>query len=159
MSSILKLFLFNNAIIGIAGMKAVAGLVDLLLFGENKMDYTVCVVEDEKVSRKMTIELLKKMGITKIVASTNGEIALQKLRLQKVDLIISDWHMPVMDGLEFYKAVKKEEDLQNTPFLMVTVEDSKERVIEALKLGIRDYIVKPLSSKSFESKVKSLLKT
>ncbi len=122
------------------------------------MDYTVCVVEDEKVSRKMTIELLKKMGITKIVASTNGEIALQKLKIQKADLIISDWHMPIMDGLEFYKAVKKEEDLQNTPFLMVTVEDSKERVIEALKLGIRDYIVKPLSSKSFEGKVKSLLK-
>jgi len=122
------------------------------------MDYTVCVVEDEKVSRKMTIELLKKMGITKIVASTNGEIALQKLRLQKADLIISDWHMPVMDGLEFYKAVKKEESLQDTPFLMVTVEDSKERVVEALKLGIRDYIVKPLSSKSFEGKVKSLLK-
>ena len=122
------------------------------------MDYTVCVVEDEKVSRKMTIELLKKMGITKIVASTNGEIALQKLRLQKADLIISDWHMPIMDGLEFYKAVKKEENLQDTPFLMVTVEDSKERVVEALKLGIRDYIVKPLSSKSFEGKVKSLLK-
>jgi len=122
------------------------------------MDYTVCVVEDEKVSRKMTIELLKKMGITKIIASTNGEIALQKLKLQKADLIISDWHMPIMDGLEFYKAVKKEASLQDTPFLMVTVEDSKERVIEALKLGIRDYIVKPLSSKSFEGKVKSLLK-
>ena len=122
------------------------------------MDYTVCVVEDEKVSRKMTIELLKKMGITKIVASTNGETALQKLKLQKADLIISDWHMPIMDGLEFYKAVKKEVSLQDTPFLMVTVEDSKERVVEALKLGIRDYIVKPLSSKSFEGKVKSLLK-
>ena len=66
--------------------------------------------------------------------------------------------MSVMDGLEFYKAVKKEERLQNTPFLMATVEDSKERVIEALKLRIRDYIVKPLSSKSFEGKVKSLLK-
>lgn len=122
------------------------------------MDYTVCVVEDERVSRTMTIELLKKMGINKIVASTNGETALQKLKLQKADLIISDWHMPVMDGLEFYKAIKKEEDLQNTPFLMVTVEDSKEKVIEALKLGIRDYIVKPLSKKSFEEKVKALLK-
>ena len=63
-----------------------------------------------------------------------------------------------MDGLKFYKAVKKEESLQNTPFLMVTVADSKERAVEALKLGIRDYIVKPLSSKSFEGKVKSLLK-
>ena len=122
------------------------------------MDYTVCVVEDEKFSRKIIIELLKKMGIAKIISSINGEIALQKLKLQKADLIISDWHMPIMDRLEFYKAVKKEVDLQDIPFLMVTVEDSKERVVEALKLGIRDYIVKPLSSKSFEGKVKSLLK-
>ena len=60
--------------------------------------------------------------------------------------------MSVMDGLEFYKAVKKEEGLQSTPFLMVTVEDSKERVVEALKFGIWDYIVKPLSSKSCEGK-------
>ena len=122
------------------------------------MDYTVCVVEDEKFSRKIIIELLKKMGIAKIISSTNGEIALQKLKLQKADLIISDWHMPIMDRLEFYKAVKKEVDLQDIPFLMVTVEDSKERVVEALKLGIRDYIVKPLSSKIFEGKVKPLLK-
>ena len=122
------------------------------------MDYTVCVVEDEKFSRKIIIELLKKMRIAKIIASTNGEIALEKPKLQKADLIISDWHMPIMDRLEFYKAVKKEVDLQDIPFLMVTVEDSKERVVEALKFGIRDYIVKPLSSKSFEGKVKPLLK-
>lgn len=122
------------------------------------MDYTVCVVEDERVSRTMIVELLKKMGINKIVASTNGQNALEKLKLQKVDLIISDWHMPVMDGLEFYKAVKKDEAYVDTPFLMVTVEDSKEKVVEALKIGIRDYIVKPVSKNSFESKVKTLLK-
>ena len=122
------------------------------------MNYTVCVVEDEKVSRTMTLEMLKKMGLNKIVASTNGQIALDKLKAQEADLIISDWHMPVMDRLEFYKAVKKEETLKDIPFLMVTVEDSKEKVIEAMKLGIRDYIVKPLQKSSFEAKVKTLLK-
>ena len=106
----------------------------------------------------MTIELLRKMEIAKVVASTNGEIALQKLKIQKTDFIVFDWHIKGMDGLEFYKAVKKEEGLQNTPFLMVTMADSKERAVEALKLEIRDYIVKPLSSKSFEDKDKSLLK-
>ncbi len=122
------------------------------------IDYTVCVVKDERVSRTMIIEMLKKMGISKIVASTNGQIVLEKLKSQKADLIISDWHMPVMDGLEFFKAVKKEEAYEDTPFLMVTVEDSKEKVVEALTIGIRDYIVKPLSKNSFESKVKTLLK-
>ena len=76
---------------------------------EDYMNFTVCVVEDERVSRTMTLEMLKKMGLNKIVASTNGQIALEKLKTQKADLIISDWHMPVMEGLEFYKAVKKEE--------------------------------------------------
>ena len=120
------------------------------------MDYTVCVVEDERVSRTMIVEMLKKIGINRIVASTNGQIALDKLKTQKVDLIISDWHMPVMDGLEFFRAVKKEKVLADTPFLMVTVEDSKEKVVEALKVGVRDYIVKPLSKNSFEDKVKTL---
>ena len=83
--------------------------------GSTKWIIQFVLWEMKKFSRKMTIELLKKMGITKIIASTNGEIALQKLKLQKVDLIISDWHMPIMDVLEFYKAVKKEVDLQDTP--------------------------------------------
>ena len=96
------------------------------------MDYTICVVEDERVSRTMIIEMLKKMGINRIVASTNGQTALDKLQTQRADLIISDWHMPVMDGLEFFRAVKKEEAFKDTPFLMVTVEDSKEKVVEAL---------------------------
>ena len=125
---------------------------------EDYMNYTVCVVEDGKVSRTMTLEMLKKVRLNKLVASTNGQIALDKLEAQEADLIISDWHMPVMGGLEFYKAVKKEETLKDIPFLMVTVEDSKEKVIEALKLGIRDYIVKPLQKSSFEAKVKTLLK-
>ena len=120
------------------------------------LNYTVCVVEDERVSRTMIVEMLKKIGINRIVASTNGQIALDKLKTQKVDLIISDWHMPVMDGLEFFRAVKKEKVLADTPFLMVTVEDSKEKVVEALKVGVRDYIVKPLSKNSFEDKVKTL---
>ena len=122
------------------------------------MDYTICVVEDERVSRTMIIEMLKKMGINRIVASTNGQTALDKLQTQRAYLIISDCHMPVMDGLEFFRAVKKEEAFKDTPFLMVTVEDSKEKVVEALKWGIRDYIVKPLSKDSFENKVKTLLK-
>jgi hypothetical protein len=64
-----------------------AGFIGLLFSGDNKMNYTVCVVEDAKVSRKMTIELLSKMEIAKIVASTNEEIALQKLKMQKQILL------------------------------------------------------------------------
>jgi CheY-like chemotaxis protein len=110
------------------------GFSILYCSGRTKWIIQFVLWEMKKFSGKMTIELLKKMRITKIIASTNGEIALQKLKLQKADLIISDGHMSIMDGLEFYKAFKKEVDLQDTPFLMVTVKDYKERVVEALKL-------------------------
>ena len=66
--------------------------------------------------------------------------------------------MPVMDGLEFFQSVKKEELPKDIPFLMVTVEDSKEKVIEAVQFGIKDYIIKPLSKTQFEQKVRTLLK-
>ena len=66
--------------------------------------------------------------------------------------------MPVMDGLEFFQAVKKEELTEDIPFLIVTVEDSKEKVIEAVQVGIKDYIIKPLSKTQFEQKVRTLLK-
>ena len=75
-----------------------------------------------------------------------------------MDLIISDWNMPVMNGLEFLQAVKKEELTKDIPFLMVTVEDSKEKVIAAVQFGIKDYIIKPLSKTQFEQKVRTLLK-
>ena len=81
-----------------------------------------------------------------------------KFGYEEVDLIISDWNMPIMDGLEFFQAVKKEELTKDIPFLMVTVEDSKEKVIEAVQLGIKDYIIKPLSKTQFEQKVRTLLK-
>ena len=115
MSSCLKLFLFKNVIIGIGRIKAVrCPIRSYIVRVEQNGLYSLCCGR-WKISRKIIIELLKKMGIAKIIASKNGEIALQKLKLQKADLIISDWHMPIMDRLEFYKAVKKEVDLQDTP--------------------------------------------
>ena len=75
-----------------------------------------------------------------------------KFANEEVDLIISEWNMPVMDGLKFFQAVKKEELTEDIPFLIVTVEDSKEKVIEAVQVGIKDYIIKPLSKPSLNKK-------
>ena len=121
------------------------------------MEQTVFVVEDDKIYRAMIVELLKQMGFYRIVASTNGYFALEKMKVLKPDLIISDWNMPVMNGLELYKAAKKEGYLDKTPFLMLTVESDKEKIVEALGVGIKDYILKPVNAKQFQTKVKSLL--
>ena len=81
-----------------------------------------------------------------------------KFANEEADLIISEWNMPVMDGLEFFQSVKKEESTEDIHFLMLTVEDSKEKVIAAVQFGIKDYIIKPLSKTQFEQKVRTLLK-
>ena len=73
-----------------------------------------------------------------------------KFANEEADLIISEWNMPVMDGLEFFQSVKKEELTEDIHFLMLTVEDSKEKVIEASQFGVKDYIIKPLSKTQFE---------
>ena len=124
------------------------------------MGHTVFIAEDEKVSRILIIDMLKKMGVSTVVASTNGQTAMEKLRVQsgKVDLIISDWNMPVMDGLEFYKTAKDEGFLKNTPFLIVSVEDQKDKIMRAMGAGVNDYIIKPILPKTFQNKVRALLK-
>lgn len=121
-------------------------------------NYKILVVEDDPASRKLIVEMLDVMGITNVVAVEHGQAALRKTRFQKLDLIICDWNLPHMNGLEFYKTAKREGALGSTPFLMVSVENQREKIVEAFSVGIKDYLIKPLSQKMLEDKVKKLLK-
>ncbi len=93
------------------------------------------------------------MGYSKITQAENGNIALDKLYLNQVSLIISDWRMPDMDGLEFYKKAKQEGLIGDIPFLMVSAENHKEQITEALKAGVDDYILKPVDLKILRGKI------
>jgi two-component system, chemotaxis family, chemotaxis protein CheY len=121
------------------------------------MSKLVFVIEDEKTSRVLISSFLRKVGVTQIVSSINGKHALEKLKFQKPDLIISDWNMPEMNGLDFFRNAKKAGTLEDIPFLMVTSEDKKEKIMEAVRSGVKNYLVKPLSPEIFGDKVKSLL--
>ena len=108
MSSCLKLFLFKNVIIGIGRIKAVrCPIRSYIVRVEQNGLYNLSCGRWKKFSRKMTIELLKKMGITKIIVSTNCEIALQKPKLQKQIWLFPTGICRLWDRLEFYMAVKK----------------------------------------------------
>lgn len=120
--------------------------------------YSVMVIEDDPASRVLICELLEAMGIDEIVEAVDGKDALLKLYWNEVDLVISDWRMPEMNGLEFYKKAKEEKLIENTPFLMVSAENEKVKVIEAGKEGIRDYVVKPIDLMIMQKKIKGLLK-
>jgi two-component system, chemotaxis family, chemotaxis protein CheY len=124
---------------------------------EKYKDKIVLLVEDDEQSRALLIRALKSLGFTRIIEAEDGQSGLKKLYLNKVNLIICDWRMPGMNGLEFYKAAEKDNLLKDISFLMVSAENEKEKVIVALKAGIKDYMVKPIDVDLLEQKIESLL--
>ncbi len=124
---------------------------------EQFKDFKVLVVDDNEAARLIMRKILTKMGITHIFESLNGQDAISKLMLGSVDLIISDWRMPGLSGLELYKAAKEDKLLGSAEFLLVSAENEKEKIVEALQEGIRHYIVKPIDLEIFQAKVTELL--
>jgi two-component system chemotaxis response regulator CheY len=105
----------------------------------------VLVVDDFATMRKIIKNVLKQIDIETVTEAENGKQALEILKNEKVDLIISDWIMPEMTGIEFLKACKEDENIRKIPFIMVTAEAQKSSVIEAIKSGADNYIVKPFT--------------
>jgi two-component system chemotaxis response regulator CheY len=117
----------------------------------------IMVVDDFATMRKVIRNLLKQVGYENIVEAEDGVIALKTLKSQKIDLVVSDWNMPNMTGLELLKAVRADEDLKSTPFLMVTAEALQDNVIAAVKAGVSNYIVKPFTAEVLNDKITKIL--
>ena len=96
----------------------------------------------------------QKLGYTNVVLGGDGEIALKEFALKSFDLIISDWHMPNMDGLDFYKALSKNQKWSDIPFLLITEEKERNKVVEA---GIKEYLVKPVKPENLSNKIKEVV--
>ena len=118
----------------------------------------ILVVDDFATMRKVIRNLLKQLGYENIVEAENGEAALSVLKSRQVDLIISDWNMPTMSGYELLKAVRADDELQKTPFLMVTAEALKDNVVQAVKAGVSNYIVKPFTAEVLNDKISQIFK-
>ncbi len=109
------------------------------------MAYNVLVVDDSRSMRKVIIKTLKLSGfdIGEIYEASNGKEALEVLDSNWVDLILSDIHMPVMNGIEFVKNLRKNEMYKDIPVILITTESNEERLNEAMALGAQGYIRKP----------------
>jgi len=116
----------------------------------------VLVVDDFATMRRIVKGVLKQLGFSKIVEAVDGIEAFDMLKKEEVGLIVSDWNMPNMTGLELLKAVKGDDSLKGIPFVMVTAEGMKENVVEAVKAGVNNYIVKPFSPEAFTEKIESV---
>ncbi len=117
---------------------------------------TVLVVDDFSTMRRINKNILKELGFKNILEADDGTTALEVLKSNKVDLIISDWNMPKMTGLEFLKKVRASEEYKDIPFLMVTAEAQKENIIEAVKAKVSNYIVKPFTAQTLSEKIEKI---
>ena len=109
----------------------------------------VLVVDDEYYSRKVIRTLLSSIGIVNIHDAANGEQGLEVIRSRGPDIVLVDWEMPGMDGAAFARAVRTPGDFPhpNVPMIMLTGHSERWRVMEALRLGVNEYLLKPVSSK------------
>ncbi len=119
-------------------------------------DIKILIVDDFATMRKIIKNILTQLGFKDILEADDGTTALEVLKKQKVDLIISDWNMPKMNGLELLKAVRRDENLKNIRFIMVTAEAQKENVIEAIKHGVNQYVVKPFTPETLKEKLEKV---
>ena len=104
------------------------------------------VVDDYEAMRAVSASQLRSLGAEKILTATNGADALRILRKESVDIVMSDWNMPVMSGLDLLKAVRADARLCAMPFLMITAEAERERIVEAISCGVSDLLVKPYTA-------------
>jgi two-component system chemotaxis response regulator CheY len=107
--------------------------------------------------RRILKNILKKIGFTQIIEADDGSNALKVLEKEKVDLVISDWNMPKMTGIEFLKAVRANTAFKDLPFLMVTAEAQKQNIIEAVQAGVSNYVVKPFTEEVITEKLAKIL--
>lgn len=117
----------------------------------------ILVVDDFATMRKVVKNLLKQAGFENVVEAEDGVVALRLLKSQKIDFIVSDWNMPNMTGLELLKAVRADQELAGTPFLMVTAEALQDNVVAAVKAGVSNYIVKPFTAEVLNEKIMKIM--
>ena len=120
----------------------------------------VLVVDDMSTMRRIIKNVLKQIGFSDLIEAENGQDALNKLKTDGgFGLVVSDWNMPVMPGIDFLRAVRADPDIKHLPFLMVTAEAQKENIIEAVQAGVSNYVVKPFTAEALKEKLEKVFAT
>jgi two-component system chemotaxis response regulator CheY len=122
-----------------------------------KPDPKILVVDDFPTMRRIVKTLLKQNGFNNFTEAEDGDLGYRTLQEHgDFELIVSDWNMPNMTGLEFLKTVRADPKFKHLPFLMVTAEAEKENIIEAVKAGVSNYIVKPFTGQALKDKLEKI---
>lgn len=119
---------------------------------------SILVVDDFNTMRRIVRNILKQLGYDNVSEAEHGQRALELLRKNHFDFVITDWNMPVMTGLDLVRAIKGDEQLKAIPVMMVTAEAQQQNIIEAVKAGASNYIVKPFTAEVLEEKINRIFK-
>lgn len=117
----------------------------------------VLIVDDYKTMLRIIRNLLRQLGFENVEEATDGTMAFEKMKDGNFGLVISDWNMEPMTGIELLRKVRAHEKFKHTPFIMVTAESKSENVIAAKEAGVSNYIVKPFNADTLKSKMVSVL--
>ncbi len=122
------------------------------------MNMNILIVEDFKSMRRIINQLLKQLGFSNVDEAEDGTAALEKIKAKNYGLVISDWNMEPMSGLEMLKQIRASEGpYKNVPVIMITAESKTENVIAAKQAGVNNYIVKPFNAETLKTKMSSVI--
>ena len=116
----------------------------------------ILIVDDFSTMRRIIKNLLRDLGFTNTSEADDGNTALPMLQSGGFELLITDWNMPGMQGIDLLRAVRADPKLSSLPVLMVTAEQKKEQIIEAAKAGVNGYIVKPFTAATLKDKLEKI---
>ncbi|WP_322112115.1 response regulator [Arboricoccus pini] len=117
----------------------------------------VLIVDDYKTMLRIVRNLLKQIDLADVDEATDGGMAYSMMKARPYGLVISDWNMVPVTGLELLQKVRADSDLKHTPFIMVTAESKTENVIAAKAAGVSNYIVKPFNAETLRAKIAAVM--
>ena len=120
-------------------------------------DLIVMVVDDFSTMRRIIRKIMRDLEFKEVIEAENGAEAFELLKTNKVDVIVSDWNMPTMTGLELLKRVRADDRFKGLPFLLVTAEAQKENIIEAIQAKVSNYVVKPFTPAALAEKLAKII--
>ncbi|MEJ6077261.1 chemotaxis response regulator CheY [Vibrio sp. 1-Bac 57] len=113
----------------------------------------ILIVDDFSTMRRIIKNLLRDLGFTNTYEADDGHTALPMLKSGNFDFVVTDWNMPIMQGIDLLKEIRKDPQLKHLPVLMVTAEAKREQIIEAAQAGVNGYIVKPFTAGTLKEKL------
>ena len=117
----------------------------------------VLVVDDSSTIRRIVKNTLERIGYSDVVEAENGIDALTKLKDGSIELVMTDWNMPEMDGITLVKSIRASDKFGAVPIIMVTTEAEKNEVMEAMQLGVNDYVIKPFTPDILKEKIQKIM--